>query len=486
MRTSAPQSGRRSKSSGPGEGDDQDRRRPRPLEQVFDEVEEAGVGPLEVLEQQDGRAPLGDPLEEDPPGGEQDVATAGRGGLQAEQRQEGRLDPAPILLVGDELGDRRVDPLAGRRLVVVLGQAQPAADHLAQRPERDPLAVRRRPAAVPVDRGADPVDVLLELPGEPALADPGRTGDRDEARAPITAGRRDQVLEQAQLLVAADERRLGQVRATLAAALGRRPAGLDTPATGACLPLSACSPASSNAIAALGGPLGRLADEDGPRLGHRLEPGRGVDEVAGDHALVRRPEGHGRLAGQDAGPGLDRRAEAAHGVDQVEAGPDGSLGVVLAGGRRAPDGHHGVADELLDGAAVAADDLRGELEVAGQGVADVLRVTLLGERGEPDEVGEEDRDEAALGEGRLGRGRRAGRPGRGPRAARAGAGPPSGVPHSPQKTSPGSNGAPQMGQAAASGVAQRTQNFRPGLFSVAQFEQITATPGMTAEIVARA
>ena len=55
---------------------------------------------------------------------------------------------------------------------------------------------------------------------------------------------------------------------------------------------------------------------------------------------------------------------------------------------------------------------RGELEVAGQRVADVLGVALLGERREADEVGEEDRDEAALGEGRLGRAR--------PRAARDG------------------------------------------------------------------
>ena len=89
-----------------------------------------------------------------------------------------------------------------------------------------------------------------------------------------------------------------------------------------------------------------------------------------------------------------------HGVDQVEAGADGTLGVVLAGGRCAPDRHHRIADELLDGAAVAADHVRGELEVAGQRVADVLGVTLLGERREADEVGEEDGDEAPLGEGR--------------------------------------------------------------------------------------
>ena len=46
--------------------------------------------------------------------------------------------------------------------------------------------------------------------------------------------------------------------------------------------------------------------------------------------------------------------------------------------------------ELLDRPAVAGDHLACELEVAGEGVADLLRVALFGERGEADEVGEQD------------------------------------------------------------------------------------------------
>ena len=165
-------------------------------------------------------------------------------------------------------------------------------------------------------------------------------------------------------------------------------------------------------------------------------------------------------------------------IDQVESGPDGTFGVVLAGGRGTPHRHHRVADELLDDPAVAADHVRGELEVAGQGVANLFRVALLGERREPDEIGEQDGDEPALGEGGLERGWSGRSPGRRGRARAAPVAPPwlapSGVPHSPQKTSPGSKAAPQLGQAVASGVAQATQNFRPGLFSVAQFGQITA------------
>ena len=92
-------------------------------------------------------------------------------------------------------------------------------------------------------------------------------------------------------------------------------------------------------------------------------------------------------------------AQAPHGADEVEARPDRPLGVVLVGDRGAPQGHDRVADELLDGAAVAADDLADGLEVAVLELADLLGVAPLGERREPDEIGEQDADEAALGDG---------------------------------------------------------------------------------------
>ena len=46
--------------------------------------------------------------------------------------------------------------------------------------------------------------------------------------------------------------------------------------------------------------------------------------------------------------------ERADGLDQVERGADRPPGVVLLRDRRAPDGHHRVADELLDDAAVGS------------------------------------------------------------------------------------------------------------------------------------
>jgi hypothetical protein len=252
---------------------------------------------------------------------------------------------------------------------------------------------------VPVDRLADPVEVLLELPGEAALPDAPGPGDRDQPRPPIAARRGDEVLQEPELLVPAHEGRLREVRATLAAALGDDAQGSPGRDRGR-LALEGLLAGRLEGDRPGGGPLGRLADEDRAGGGHGLQAGGGVDEVARDHALVRRPQGDRRLAGQDPGPGRDRRAEGAHRVDEVEGGPHGPLGVVLAGGGRSPDRHDRVADELLDRPPIAPDDVGGDLEVAGQGVADVLRVALLGERGEADEVGEQDRHEAPLGDDR--------------------------------------------------------------------------------------
>ena len=380
----------------PGEGHDVDRVGARPLEDVVDEVDQARVRVVEVLEDQDHRRRRGEALEERPPGADELLRRDAR--LDAEQGQEGGLDPAPLLLVLDDLADLLGDLLAGRCLVVGLAQAAAGADHLAQRPEADPVAVGRAAALVPPDRVGQAVDVLEELPGQPGLAEAGRADDADEAGAALAGRGVEHVLEEPELLVAADERGLERVLAVATAGLGHDPGrapGLDR----RLLALEVLLAGLLEGDRLAGGALGRLADEDRARLGDALESRRGVDEVAGDHALVRGAEGDGGFAGQDAGPGLDSWSQRLDGVDELEAGPDGPLGVVLAGDGGAPDRHDGVADELLDGAAVAADHLAGELEVAVQELAGVLGVLALGERREADEIGEQDRDEAALGDG---------------------------------------------------------------------------------------
>jgi hypothetical protein len=108
-----------------------------------------------------------------------------------------------------------------------------------------------------------------------------------------------------------------------------------------------------------------------------------------------------RLAGQDGGPALEGvvagvAAETSDGFDEVQPGAHGAFRIVLADDGRAPDGHHRVADELLDRAAVAADDVARDVEVAGEELAHLFRVGAVAAGGEPDEVGEEDADDPAL------------------------------------------------------------------------------------------
>ena len=147
--------------------------------------------------------------------------------------------------------------------------------------------------------------------------------------------------------------------------------------TGSALPFSSCSPASSYAIAA--SDARRVASPTSTVPGSAADwiAGGRVDEIAGDHPLAVGAEGDRGLAGEHTGASSERRVEVGHGGDEVEGGANGALGVVLLGDRRAPDRHHGVADELLDGAAVALDDRPRGLEVAGQELARVLGVARL-------------------------------------------------------------------------------------------------------------
>ena len=280
----------------------------------------------------------------------------------------------------------------------------------------------------------------------------------------------EEVLARSKLIVPPDERSLERVRPAAPTTFGDDPQGTER-WDGCDLALEELLAGRLEGDSRRCGAVGRFADEDRARWRDRLEPRGGIDDVAGDHPLVGGPDRDGRLAGQDPGPGADPGPDGSDGVDELEGGPHGALGVVLAGGRRSPDRHDGIADELLDRPAVAPDDLRRELEVAGQGLADLLAVALLGERREADEVGEQDRDQAALGNGGLDRrvtdGRRIRSTDRcdpGPRRR-----PPRPVRfQSPQYRLPGGLVAPHDGQPVESGAPQSPQNRLSEGFSVPQ------------------
>ena len=272
---------------------------------MIDEIEEAGVGIMEVLEDQHDRGARRQALEERPPGCEE-LLRAARRGLDAEQGEQGRLDHPLLGRVRHVLGDRCLDLRPGDRLVVGLEQPGPPADDLAEGPEADPVAVGGGAAVVEPDLLDQAVEVLEELPGEPGLADPGRADHRHEAGPLLAARGVEQILEEAQLVLATDERRLERLGPVPPATLGDdrgRPPRLDR----GLLALEDLLARLLEDDRPAGGPMGRLADEDGARGGDRLEPAGGVHQVAGNHALVRRADRDRGFAGEDAGPRLDRR-----------------------------------------------------------------------------------------------------------------------------------------------------------------------------------
>ena len=254
---------------------------------------------------------------------------------------------------------------------------------------------------MPPDVERQPVDVLLELPREPRLADPADPGDEDEMRPALLRARLEEILDDAELALASHERRLEPGRAPFAAAVGddaKRPEEPHRLRLALELVLAGVLVGDRRLASA----ARRLADENRARLGGRLDARGRVHEVAGDHALRLRANRHGGLAGEDSGARLEVGVELGHARDEVERGADRALGVVLGRGRGSPDGHDRVADELLHRSAVALDHAARGLEVLGEELPRVLGVATLGGRGETYEVEEEERDQAALG-GRCGR-----------------------------------------------------------------------------------
>ena len=231
---------------------------------------------------------------------------------------------------------------------------------------------------VPIDRVDDAVDVLLELPRKTALADAALADDRHEPRLLLALSRMEKVLEQPQLLVAAGERRLERLASAGPAA--QPDDGCGAPRrNGRRLALEHLLAGLLEPDRALRSMESCLTHEHGARRSHRLKAARRVDQIACDHPLPARSQGHSGVPGEHSRAclGVARIADARHAVDQLERGTHRTLSVILVRRRRAPHGHDCVTDELLDRAAVAVHDGPGQLEVARQELARVLRILVL-------------------------------------------------------------------------------------------------------------
>ena len=150
-----------------------------------------------------------------------------------------------------------------------------------------------------------------------------------------------------------------------------------------------------------GGLMGVGAHQHGAGIGCGLQAARGVHDIAHGGVLAPGPDRtHQHLAGVDPDAHLDLVADigrhACDGLLHAQPGADRPLGVVLVGDRRTEQGDDGIADHLVDPAAEGLDVEGQPLEAAVDQCLDLLRIHLLGERGEADEIGEQDGGDAAL------------------------------------------------------------------------------------------
>ena len=268
-----------------------------------------------------------------------------------------------------------------------------ALHDLAERPERDPVAVGQAAALEPAHIRGLHLDASPELGDDPALADTRLTGDQQHRRPPVRYGALEGRRQRRDFTRTADV----------------RPAVLDPPASGGPDRGGPEDPDRVDlALDRRRGELGeldrvtrgsprRLADGH-PQLGrHRLDPGRRVHGVPRHEPLSR-----GRIHVQpDEGlPGVDPdpQPEAVvrrPGTDR-EPGPDRSHAVVLVGQRDTEHADHGIPDELFDDPAVCLDRRASHGRVAIEHPADILRVCMLGERGEANQVAEQHGHDLAL------------------------------------------------------------------------------------------
>ena len=225
--------------------------------------------------------------------------------------------------------------------------------------------------------------------------------------------RAERVVQDAELVLAADDRAGRAGASTRRPARRRRAAGTREPARA--LPFSGSGSTSSTIDRVAHQHVRRLADQDLHRRRVLLQAGGGVDGVAGDQSLSAGDVAGHDLAGVHARPVLQADAVPLedHLVDvdeaflHLERGPDGADGVVLVQAGEPEHGHDRVADVLLDPAAVPFEDQPHLVEIQVQDLAEVLAVQALAERGGALQVREHDGDGAAdLFDGDLGSERR--------------------------------------------------------------------------------
>jgi hypothetical protein len=152
---------------------------------------------------------------------------------------------------------------------------------------------------VPPDDLGEAVDVFEELPAQPRLPDPGRSGDRDQPGLTAVDAGVEQLLHQPQLGAAPEERCLEAVDPLQATDTGQDVVRPPQPHRFG-LALELVLPGVGEVHRAARHPPGAFVDEDTAGRRRRLHPRRRVDGVAGDHGLPHCAHRHRDFPGDHA------------------------------------------------------------------------------------------------------------------------------------------------------------------------------------------
>ena len=352
------------------------------LEDVPDQIEEARLGPVDVLEQDDERSRPGERLQQLPCPPDQLLAGE-LGGREADRRRDAVLRVG-VAREGRELLERDL----GR---VALEDAGRLPDCLGERPEGDAFAVRQAP---PAEEG-DVVERADELLDESRLPDARLADHGHEAAAPLLAGFVEPVVQRRELELPADDRCVQSSWALGSLADRDEPVcrhGLRLALELERLHLLDVHEVADEAVR-------EMSQEHLLLARGLLETGGDVDRVPRHEPLpARRVPGHdlARVHARsdrepDAPVALELVVQLHLRALHVRGGTHGAEGVVLVELRQAEDGHDRVADELLDDAAVALELGAHRVEVARHDLPERLRVELLAHARRALEVREDDR-----------------------------------------------------------------------------------------------
>ena len=385
----------------PRGGNDEDGDVGETVGHLIDEVEQAVVRPVQVLEHEHERTLFRERLEEPTPRGEclaspirrtAAVVVAGEPG----ERTHVRGDPACFRLVREQASDSSAELLGGLRFAVRLEHAGLRLHHLADRPEADALAVGKRAALPPGDEPAIALDRIEELCEKPALADPGDAHQRHELRRPFAYRPLESGDEQLDLAVATDERRgraAGDIDAETRARLESLPRSDRLR-----LPFRHDGLGDAVRNRPFRGSERLLADQDAIDRRRRLQPRSRGDDVAGDDSLALLRLGADRnqsLAGVDGDAYVEVRL--VHGpVADRERRPHRALRVVLVRHRSPEERDDGIADELLHRSAETLELLADARVIVREERAHVFRVEPFRPGSRAHEIAEDNGDHLPL------------------------------------------------------------------------------------------